>query len=252
MSMTNSFLPSRRNPREVAQQFQRTDPTLNPQLQQQAQRTMSPQIQPVFTSVPQQPMSVMERPFEDTEWVEQEQEQIAAERNRALRSWEGAVEAALQRQQPQTQQQLGAGYQQPAQQGQNVPNYDSDSDLSPGRQRILSGASQYADAPYQLGGRTATGIDCSGLVMSVYNQLGFDIRSHSVSGQARSIPGVKTDYRNLRPGDLVIWNDNSHIAIYAGDGMIWDSSRSKGTTLRKMWARPSQVYGLALRLPGDM
>lgn len=251
MSMTNSFLPSRRNPRDVAQQFQRTDPTLNPELQQRAQRTMSPTIQPVFTSVPEQPTSVMERPFEQREWVEQESQQVAADRERALQSWDAAVQLAAQRQQQQVQQPPADS---PRRYGaqQTPADYQTDSDLSPERRRILGGAAEFAGTPYELGGRTATGIDCSGLVMSVYNQLGFDIRSHSVSGQARSIPGVKTDYRNLRPGDLVIWNDESHIAIYAGNGMIWDSSRSKGTTLRNMWASPDQVYGLALRLPGDM
>ena len=87
--------------------------------------------------------------------------------------------------------------------------------------------------------------------MSVYNSLGFDIKSHSVSGQARAIPGVKTAVNNLKPGDLVVWNDNSHIAIYAGNGQIWDSSRSKGTSLRPLWGRPNEVYGIAVRLPGE-
>jgi cell wall-associated NlpC family hydrolase len=87
--------------------------------------------------------------------------------------------------------------------------------------------------------------------MSVYNSMGFNIQSHSVSGQARAIPGVKTAVSNLKPGDLVVWNDNSHIAIYAGNGQIWDASRSRGTSLRPLWAPQNQVYGIAVKLPGE-
>lgn len=127
--------------------------------------------------------------------------------------------------------------------------YQPDGNLSQSRQQLLKETSSYAGTPYQLGGRTATGIDCSGLVMSVYNQLGFNIKSHSVSGQANSIPGVKTSVSNLRPGDLVVWGDESHIAVYAGNGQIWDASRSKGTSLRPLWS--NQVYGIAVKLPGE-
>jgi cell wall-associated NlpC family hydrolase len=127
--------------------------------------------------------------------------------------------------------------------------YKPDGSLSQSRQQLLSKTASYEGSPYKLGGRTAQGIDCSGLVMSVYNQLGFNIQSHSVSGQANSIPGVKTSVSNLRPGDLVVWGDNSHIAVYAGNGQIWDASRSKGTSLRPLW--PNQVYGIAVRLPGE-
>jgi cell wall-associated NlpC family hydrolase len=131
------------------------------------------------------------------------------------------------------------------------PAYFSNEPVSRQRQQLLGRTSSYAGTQYRLGGRTAQGIDCSGLVMSVYNSMGFNIKSHSVSGQARSIPGVKTAVSNLKPGDLVVWNDSSHIAIYAGNGKIWDASRNRGTTLRPLWASPDQVYGIAVRLPGD-
>lgn len=245
--MTNAYDPSaryRRNPREMAAEFRATDPTLNPQLRQ-AEMTMSPTLQAATTiGVPEVPTPAVERPFEDIN-LSDENVRISELQQQEAGAWQRAAEAAMQRQQQQQISQQG-------QQGQDYSGYRADGNLSAGRQRILNTAAQYGGTRYQLGGRTATGIDCSGLVMSVYNQLGFNIRSHSVSGQARSVPGVKTDVRNLRPGDLVVWNDNSHIAIYAGNGQIWDASRSRGTTLRNLWASPDKVYGLALRLPGDM
>ncbi len=134
-------------------------------------------------------------------------------------------------------------------QGEVGNAYQTDGTLSDARQQALNKTASYAGTPYQLGGRTVKGIDCSGLVMSVYNQLGFNIQSHSVSGQAATIPGVRTTTNNLRPGDLVVWNDNSHIAVYAGNGMIWDASSSKGTTMRPLWS--DKTYGVALRLPGE-
>jgi len=134
-------------------------------------------------------------------------------------------------------------------QGEVGNAYQTDGTLSDARQQVLNKTASYAGTPYQLGGRTVKGIDCSGLVMSVYNQLGFNIQSHSVSGQAATIPGVRTTTNNLRPGDLVVWNDNSHIAVYAGNGMIWDASSSKGTTMRPLWS--DKTYGVALRLPGE-
>lgn len=124
-------------------------------------------------------------------------------------------------------------------------------DLSSSRQEVLKDAASYAGTKYQLGGTTAKGIDCSGLVMAVYNKAGYDITQHSAGWQGRNIPGVRTSVNNLQPGDLVAWQDGSHIAIYAGNGMIWDAASRTGTSYRKLWAGPSEVYGIKLRFPGE-
>jgi len=87
--------------------------------------------------------------------------------------------------------------------------------------------------------------------MSVYNQAGYDISQHSAGWQGRNIPGVRTSVDNLQPGDIVAWKDGSHIAIYAGNGMIWDAARRTGTSLRQLWAPQSAVYGIKLRFPGE-
>jgi cell wall-associated NlpC family hydrolase len=135
--------------------------------------------------------------------------------------------------------------------GQVGAAYQPDGSLSQARQDVLRKTSSYAGTPYQLGGRTARGIDCSGLVMSVYSQAGFDVSQHSAGWQGRNIPGVRTAVSNLRPGDIVAWKDGSHIAVYAGNGQIWDASRNRGTTLRPLWAPQNQVYGIAVKLPGE-
>lgn len=229
----------RQNPRVAAREFVRTNPFLN------RPDTMSGRLQPALSEQPE-PTSVAERGMSESRWMEDQNVAVQQEQQALQDATARAVQAVQQRQQAQVQ---------PTQQGtSNVGQrqvYQPDGSLSQPRQQLLQETSRYAGSPYQLGGRTAQGIDCSGLVMSVYNSLGFDIKSHSVSGQARAIPGVKTSVNNLKPGDLVVWGDNSHIAIYAGNGQIWDASRSKGTTLRPLWARPDQVYGIAVRLPGE-
>jgi cell wall-associated NlpC family hydrolase len=229
----------RQNPRVAAREFARTNPFVN------RPDTMSGRLQPALSEQPE-PTSIAERGMAESQWIDEQNVALQQEQQNLQDATARAVQAVQRRQQAQMQ---------PAQQGtSNLGErqvYQPDGSLSQPRQQVLRQTSQYQGTPYQLGGRTAQGIDCSGLVMSVYNSLGFDIKSHSVSGQARSIPGVKTAVSNLKPGDLVVWNDNSHIAIYAGNGQIWDASRSKGTSLRPLWAPRDRVYGIAVRLPGE-
>lgn len=90
--------------------------------------------------------------------------------------------------------------------------------------------------------------------MMVYDQFGYGkyLNSHLAGHQAAAIPGVRTTLDKLRPGDLVAWRDGSHIAIWAGNGQIIEAANERvGTVRRRLWASPSQVFGIALRLPGE-
>lgn len=129
--------------------------------------------------------------------------------------------------------------------------YRPDGSLSASRNQALAHASSYIGSRYVLGGTTTRGIDCSGLVMMVYNRLGFNL-NHSAGTQGRTMPGVRTSIANLRPGDIVAWKDGSHIAVYAGNGEIIEAANERvGTVRRKIWANPNAIYGIALRLPGE-
>jgi cell wall-associated NlpC family hydrolase len=95
-------------------------------------------------------------------------------------------------------------------------------------------AQQFVGTPYKWGGTSPSGFDCSGFVQYVYRQMGVNLPRVSFQ-QARS--GPRVGLGNLRPGDLVAWDNSSrnngadHIAIYLGGGMIAEAPRP-GVKLR--------------------
>jgi len=233
----------KRNPRESAEEF--------------AARVRQPDTRvgdflPAMTPVVGEPISAIERGAMDTLQRVGEESARLAEQQQEIAVRQRAM-AAAQRQQELARQvpQQTYDYQGNLTSDQVGEAFDANGNLSDARRFAVQSASSYRGTPYQLGGTSARGIDCSGLVMAVYNQLGYGISQHSAGWQGRNIPGVRTSVSNLRPGDIVAWKDGSHIAIYAGNGEIIDASRSKGTTRRSLWASPQEVYGIALRLPGE-
>lgn len=135
--------------------------------------------------------------------------------------------------------------------GYSEAEWGGDKSLSSSRNEALSTAFSYVGDPYVLGGTSHQGIDCSGLVMAVYDQLGYGqyINNHSSRAQGSEIPGVRTAVSNLQPGDIVAWADGSHIAIYAGNGMIVAAAApGEGVKYQPVWG---DVYGIHLTLPGE-
>jgi peptidoglycan DL-endopeptidase CwlO len=82
---------------------------------------------------------------------------------------------------------------------------------------VYNTALQYRGVPYVFGGADPSGFDCSGYIMFVYAQYGVSL-PHSVHAQdAIGTPIAEAD---AQPGDVVVFNDDSHDGFYAGDGMI--------------------------------
>ncbi len=81
-------------------------------------------------------------------------------------------------------------------------------------------ALQYLGVPYQWGGESPTGFDCSGLVSYVYAQLGVRLPHHAANQDSYGVPLTRAE---LQPGDLVFFNHLDHVGIYIGDNEIIDA-----------------------------
>ena len=92
------------------------------------------------------------------------------------------------------------------------------------RQGIVDFALQFEGNPYVYGGTSLTnGADCSGFVMSVFAQFGYELPRVAAAQCAAS---EKKDVSNIEVGDLVFYGDGGidHVALYIGDGKIVHAS----------------------------
>ena len=92
------------------------------------------------------------------------------------------------------------------------------------RQGIVDFALQFVGNPYVYGGTSLTnGADCSGFVMSVFAEFGYELPRVAAAQCAAS---EKKDVSNIEVGDLVFYGDGGidHVALYIGDGKIVHAS----------------------------
>lgn len=103
-----------------------------------------------------------------------------------------------------------------------------------GGDAIAETAMMFLGAPYEWGGVTVHGLDCSGLVQAVHRRFGM-LLSHSAAEQETA--GREVSLRQAIPGDLLCYGD--HIAIWLGEGRIVHASSEHGKVVDE--AHPAEL-----------
>ncbi len=98
--------------------------------------------------------------------------------------------------------------------------------IHPSARQAVAQARRFLGLPYLWAGMTAWGYDCSGLVSTVFAQMGVVLPRDAAD---QSLVGRQVRKSQLRVGDLVFFShtphrgDIHHVAIYAGHGRVLDA-----------------------------
>ncbi len=108
--------------------------------------------------------------------------------------------------------------------------------------KIIATANTYKGTRYKYGGITRKGMDCSGLIMTSFQQNGVSLprTSYDMSNQGKTIA-----LRNARKGDLIFFTTNprkprriSHVGLVTSvkNGIIYfiHASSKRGVTVNNM------------------
>jgi hypothetical protein len=108
----------------------------------------------------------------------------------------------------------------------------------------------FGGSPYQWGGVTPWGVDCSGLVQTTFAARGVSLPRDSAqqAGCGESIP-----LEAIRPGDLLFFKGESsngitHVAFAADEDTLVHSTLSCGGTLSESWLPGTRAASLRERL----
>jgi probable lipoprotein NlpC len=108
-------------------------------------------------------------------------------------------------------------------------------DLANLEQRLRSEVRQWEGTPHRMGGASRRGIDCSGLVHRLYQDI-FDRQiPRSTARLVKS--GQPIGRHQLRTGDLVFFKVPSkgrHVGIYLGRAEFAHASTTKGVTISSL------------------
>ena len=105
-------------------------------------------------------------------------------------------------------------------------------------QKMMDLILTWMGTPYDYGGETRSGTDCSGFTMQMFRQSAGISLPRTTEEQVKL--GSPVQRENLKFGDLLFFNTTgqnpSHVGIYIGDDMFAHASVSFGVTLSSMYS----------------
>ncbi|MEV7933142.1 C40 family peptidase [Curtobacterium sp. NPDC089185] len=115
---------------------------------------------------------------------------------------------------------------------------------------VVAAAKKYLGVPYVFGGESRSGMDCSGLVQTVFKDLGVTM-PRVVPDQADM--GVPVgSLAEAKPGDLIIPKGEQHIVIYVGDGKVLHAPRpGKDVRIVDNWYKDSDIATIRRIVPSE-
>jgi hypothetical protein len=102
------------------------------------------------------------------------------------------------------------------------------------REDLLNEVSLYHGVPYKAGGKSTSGVDCSGLVLEVLAPLGVKMPRTVVEQFAT---GISIGRKNVRTGDLVFFGRQrvpEHVGIAVSGEEMVHASASRGVAVDKI------------------
>ena len=104
----------------------------------------------------------------------------------------------------------------------------SEEEKSARRNAIVAFAKQFEGNPYVYGGNSLTnGIDCSGFIMAIYNNFGYQMPRTAGS---QGTMGIQVSASQLLPGDIIVYHysdGGSHTGLYIGNGKMIHAANSR-------------------------
>lgn len=132
----------------------------------------------------------------------------------------------------------------------------------PRLERLASEIRAFLGTPYHWGGTSVRGVDCSGLVQTVFQRVYGVSLPRTTEELYQS--GVQLHETPLRLGDLVFFSNGhrrevSHVGIYLGEGKFVHASTSRGVLVsdlreryyRRHFAGARRVLNFASEEPSD-
>ena len=120
---------------------------------------------------------------------------------------------------------------------------------TPTGEQIAADAQKYVGVPYVWGGTDpSTGLDCSGFVQRVYQDLGVSLPRVVRDQMTQGTPVASL--ADAKPGDLLVSFGGEHVAIYLGDGKAIDAPEpGKTVQVRDTWEKYGHLTAIRRIVP---